>query len=36
MSIKETGCADVSWIHLVHGTDQLGTLVNMVMNLRVP
>jgi hypothetical protein len=33
---KEIGWDGVDWIHLVQEMDQLRTLVNTVMNLRVP
>jgi hypothetical protein len=33
---KGIGCSDVDWIGLVQDRDQWRTLVNTVMNLRVP
>jgi len=32
----EVGWEDVDWIHLAAGRDQWWSLVNTVMNLRVP
>jgi hypothetical protein len=36
MDIRETGWDGVDWTELVQDRDQLKTLVNTVMNLRVP
>jgi hypothetical protein len=36
MDIYEVGCGDVDWIELAQDKDRLRTLVNAVMNLRVP
>jgi len=36
MDIKGIGCEDVDWIHLAEDRVQWQSLVNMVMNLKVP
>jgi hypothetical protein len=36
MDIREIGFGDVDWINLAQDTDRWRTLVNTVMNLRVP
>jgi hypothetical protein len=36
MDLKETGWEDMDWIHLPWDKDQWRTIVNAVMNLRVP
>jgi hypothetical protein len=36
MDFREIGFWDVDWIHLAQGRDTWRTLVNTVMNLRVP
>jgi hypothetical protein len=36
MDLREIGFADVDWIHLTQDRDRWRTLVNTVMNLRVP
>jgi hypothetical protein len=36
MDLGETGCDGVDWIGLAEYGDKWGTLVNVVMNLRVP
>jgi hypothetical protein len=35
MDLREIGWGGVDWIHLAQDRDQLQTLVNVVMNLRV-
>jgi hypothetical protein len=34
--LRETGWADVDWIHLTQERDQWQTLMNMILNLWVP
>jgi hypothetical protein len=36
MDLRETGWEVVDWIHVAQDGDQRRTVVNMVMNLRVP
>jgi hypothetical protein len=36
MDLRETGFRDVDWIHWAQDRDRWRTLVNTVMNLRVP
>jgi hypothetical protein len=36
MDLREIGCDGMDWIDLAHDRDQWRTVVNMVMNLRVP
>jgi hypothetical protein len=36
MSLRETGLCGMDWIHLGQDRDQWRTVVNTVMNLRVP
>ncbi len=36
MDLQEGGCRDVDWIELAQDMDRWRTLVNEVMNLRVP
>jgi hypothetical protein len=36
MDLKEIGFGDVDWIHWAQDRDRWRTLVNTVMNLRVP
>jgi hypothetical protein len=36
MDLRETGFADVDWIHWAQDKDTWHALVNTVMNLRVP
>jgi hypothetical protein len=36
VDLREIGWAGVDWIDLAHDRDQWRSLVNMVMNLRVP
>jgi hypothetical protein len=36
MDLREIGFGDVDWIHLAQDRDRWRTLVNTVMNLRVP
>jgi hypothetical protein len=36
MDLQEVGCEDMNWIKLVQGRDRWWTLVNAVMNIRVP
>jgi hypothetical protein len=36
MDLKETGWEVTDWMHLAQDTDQWWTVVNTVMNLRVP
>jgi len=34
--LKETGCDNIDWIHLDHGSDQWRALVITLMKLGVP
>jgi hypothetical protein len=36
MDLRETGWGGVDWIYLAEGRDQWRTLVNTVMDIRVP
>ena len=36
MDLQEVGCGNMDWIDLVQDTDRWRTLVNTLMNLRVP
>jgi hypothetical protein len=36
MDLREIGWEDVDWMHLAQDRDQWKSLVNAVMNLRVP
>jgi hypothetical protein len=36
MDLRVVGCGDVDWIELVQDRNRWRTLVNAVMNLRVP
>ena len=36
MDLQEVGCGHVDWIGLAQDRDRWGTLVSVVMNLRVP
>jgi hypothetical protein len=36
MDLEEIGCGDVGWIGLAQDRDKCRTLVNAVINLRVP
>jgi hypothetical protein len=36
MDLREIGWEDVDWMHVVQDRDQWRTLVNTVMNFRVP
>ena len=36
MDLQEMGCGDIDWIELDHDRGRWRSLVNAVMNLRVP
>ena len=36
MDLQEMGCAGMDWIELVQDRDRWWSLVNVVMNIRVP
>jgi len=36
MNLQEVGCGSMDWIRLAQGRDRWRTLVNAVMNLKVP
>ena len=36
MDLQDVGCGDMDWIDLVQDRDRWRTLVNGVMNLRIP
>jgi hypothetical protein len=36
MDLRDIGCDDMDWIDLAQDRDQWRTIVNTVMNLRVP
>jgi len=36
MDLQEVGCAGIDWIDVAQDRDKWWTLVNAVMNLRVP
>jgi hypothetical protein len=36
MALQEVGCESMDWIDVAHDRDMWRTLVNMVMNIRVP
>jgi hypothetical protein len=36
MDLQEVGCEDMDWIKLAQDRDNCRTLVNAVMNLRIP
>jgi hypothetical protein len=36
MDLQEVGCGEIDWIELAEDSDRKWTLVNVVMNPRVP
>jgi len=36
MDLQEVGCGDMDWSELAHDRDRSWTLVNTVLNLRIP
>jgi hypothetical protein len=36
MDVKEIGCGGMDWVHLSHDREQWRSLVNTVINFRIP